>query len=64
MELRTYTRIHAPFPTYCAEFAKELTKLAYSDYKWSWWARDDGRIVNRELLSKGWVVTARETDEG
>ena len=64
MELRTYTRIHAPFPTYCAEFAKELTKLAYSSCSWEWWSRDDGRIVNRELLSKSWTVTALESKEG
>lgn len=64
MNLRTYTRIHAVFPTYCTEFAKELTKLAYSDYKWNWWSRDDGRIVNRTILSRSWQVTLPESKEG
>lgn len=64
MELRTYTRIYAPIPTYCTEFAKELTKLAYTDYKWGWWLRDDGRIVNRTILSRSWTVQALETQEG
>jgi hypothetical protein len=64
MNLRTYTRIHAPFPTYCAEFAKELTKLAYSSPQWNWWSRDDGKIVNRELLTRSWTVRAIETQEG
>ena len=64
MNLRTYTRIHAPFPTYCAEFAKELTKLSHLSCNWQWWARDDGKIVNREILSRSWQVTLPETQEG
>ena len=64
MELRTYTRIHAVFPTYCTEFAKELTKQAYTSNSWEWWSRDDGRIVNRTFLTRSWKLTARETDEG
>ena len=64
MELRTYTRIYAPIPTYCTEFAKELTKLAYSSSSWQWWSRDDGRIVNREILTRKWTVQALESKEG
>jgi hypothetical protein len=64
MELRTYTRIHAVFPTYCTEFAQELTKQAYTSPNWGWWVRDDGRIVNRQFLTKSWKIVARESDEG
>ena len=64
MNLRTYTRIHAPFPTYCAEFAKELTKLSYTSCEWQWWSRDDGRIVNKTILTRSWTVRAIETQEG
>ena len=64
MELRTYTRIYAMFPSYCTEFAKELTKQSYCSPQWEWWVRDDGRIVNRTFLSRAWKLTARESDEG
>jgi len=64
MELRTYTRIHAVFPTYCTEFAKELQQKAYLDYAWQWWLRDDGRIVNRTILSRSWKATLPESIEG
>lgn len=64
MELRTYTRIHAVFPTYCTEFAQELTKQAYTSPLWEWWSRDDGRIVNRTFLTRSWKIVARESDEG
>jgi len=37
MELRTYTRIHAVFPTYCTEFAKEIQQKAFLSCDWSWW---------------------------
>jgi len=64
MELRTYTRIYAPIPTYCTEFAKELTKQAMTSPTWQWWCRDDGRIINRTFLTRAWKLVARESDEG
>ena len=64
MELRTYTRIHAVFPTYCTEFAKELQQKAYCSPLWEWWSRDDGRIVNRTILSRSWTVTLPESIDG
>jgi hypothetical protein len=64
MELRTYTRIHAIFPTYCTEFAKELQQKAYTSPVWQWWSRDDDKIVNRTMLTRAWTIKAIETQEG
>ena len=61
--LRTYTRVHMPFPTSPA-MGPELSRRALTSNTWSWWARDDGRLVVREFLTRCWKVTAKENKEG
>jgi hypothetical protein len=62
-KLRTYTRVHVPFVA-SPITGPELTERALTSSNWCWWARDDGRIVTREFLTKSWTVLAIENEEG